>query len=93
MRYNRMSMKTITIRQPWAAFVVAGEITIGNRSCPTKHHTTILIHAAKKYDTEAMDAILREPEVPGEHYDPARRQRVEYALPTLVESMRRMGVL
>jgi hypothetical protein len=43
-------MKAISIRQPWAALIVAGIKDIENRSWPTKYRGQLLIHASKKFD-------------------------------------------
>jgi len=47
-------MKALSVRQPFALLIVAGIKDIENRSWPTKYRGRILIHAAKKVDTEAM---------------------------------------
>lgn len=53
------SMKTISIRQPWASLVVAGIKTVENRSRPTRYRGRVLIHAARTIDTDGL-AIVNE---------------------------------
>ncbi len=44
-------MKCISLRQPWAWLVFHGK-DIENRSWPTSHRGSLLIHASLKYDRE-----------------------------------------
>ena len=43
-------MKAISIRQPWAALIVAGIKDIENRSWSTNYRGKLLVHASKKFD-------------------------------------------
>lgn len=52
-------MKAISIRQPWASLIVAGVKDIENRSWPTTFRGRILIHAAQKIDTDALELVRR----------------------------------
>jgi activating signal cointegrator 1 len=54
-----MSMKVITIIQPWATLIALGEKQFETRSWATKHRGELAIHAGKKIDKEAC----REPEI------------------------------
>jgi hypothetical protein len=38
-------MKSLTLRQPWAHFIIHGQKRIENRSWPTSHRGPLLIHA------------------------------------------------
>ena len=40
-------MKTLTVRQPWASLIVAGQKTVENRSRPTAYRGPLAIHAGK----------------------------------------------
>lgn len=50
-------MKAITVKQPWASLIVHGIKDIENRTWSTKFRGRVLIHAAKKEDTLAIDVI------------------------------------
>jgi hypothetical protein len=41
-------MKVLSIRQPWAALIVAGIKDIENRNWPTRYRGPLLIHAAQR---------------------------------------------
>lgn len=48
-------MKAISLREPWAAFMIRGIKTIENRNWPTKYRGTVLVHASSwwhKAETE-----------------------------------------
>ena len=47
-------MKAISIRQPWAALIVAGIKDIENRTWQTKYRGKLLIHASQKADKEGF---------------------------------------
>lgn len=40
-------MKALSIRQPWASLIVMGIKDIENRTWPTRHRGSVLVHAAK----------------------------------------------
>ena len=42
----------ISVKQPWAALIMAGIKAVENRSKPSKHLGRLLIHASKSYDAE-----------------------------------------
>lgn len=48
-------MRALTVRQPWAHLIVAGQKDIENRSWPTRHRGRLLIHAGKQIDWNAYD--------------------------------------
>jgi hypothetical protein len=50
-------MIVITIRQPWAWAIAKGYKTVENRGWTTSHRGPIAIHAAKKWDNPAVDAV------------------------------------
>jgi hypothetical protein len=56
-------MKAISIRQPWAALIVAGIKDIENRKWSTKHRGKILIHASKKVDKSGFK-MMKEMGIP-----------------------------
>jgi ASCH domain len=41
-------MKALTVRQPWASQIIAGEKTIEWRACPIRFRGWLAIHAASK---------------------------------------------
>ncbi len=43
--------------QPWAALIVHGVKDVENRSWPTSFRGPVLIHAGKKWDDDAQDAV------------------------------------
>ncbi len=47
-----MTLKAITIRQPWARAVAGGFKTVENRGRATSHRGGIAIHAARAHDPE-----------------------------------------
>lgn len=55
-------MKAITIRQPWAALIVAGIKDIENRTWTTKYRGPLLIHAGGA-EWEPLSKLVREPAV------------------------------
>ena len=52
-----MSMKAITIKQPWASLIVAGLKGIENRTWKTNYRGRVLIHAAAKPVKEGWSAL------------------------------------
>lgn len=49
--------KALSIMQPWAGLIVHGVKDIENRSWPTRFRGPVLIHAGKKLDGDADDAV------------------------------------
>jgi len=47
--------KAITIKQPYASLIMAGIKDVENRTWPTSHRGTLVIHAGKGIVREAMD--------------------------------------
>lgn len=47
-------MKALSIQQPWAWLIVNGYKDIENRDWPTRYRGSLLIHAGKKIDAEAL---------------------------------------
>ena len=52
-------LKMISMWNPWAALLAAGEKWIETRGWPTKHRGTIGIQAAKKYNAKASEKALQ----------------------------------
>ena len=50
-------MKAISIRQPFAALIVAGIKDIENRSWTTNYRGKILVHASKKIDKSGLEVM------------------------------------
>lgn len=48
---------TITIRQPWAEFVLSGMKKVENRSWRSTHTGVLLIHTAKKFDDDWEEKV------------------------------------
>ena len=51
--------KAISIRQPWADLIIYGEKDIENRNWYTPYRGPVFIHAARSFDTQAYQWILR----------------------------------
>lgn len=51
------SIPTISIRQPWALFVLAGIKTIGNRKWNTPHRGLLIIHSPKLFDEQWQNRV------------------------------------
>lgn len=49
--------KALSIMQPWAALIVYGLKDIENRSWRTSYRGPVLIHAGKRWDDDAQDAV------------------------------------
>ena len=45
-----MSLKIISVRQPWASLIVNGHKDVENRTWPTKYRGLVLIHASLRSD-------------------------------------------
>ncbi|WP_250572668.1 ASCH domain-containing protein [Nonomuraea sediminis] len=52
-------MRMLTVRQPWAALLVAGIKDVENRSWPTPYRGRLLIHAGLKTDAEGFELMER----------------------------------
>ena len=52
------AIKCLSIQQPWAGLIVAGDKDVENRTWKTNYRGPLLIHASKKYDKDG-DAWLR----------------------------------
>lgn len=46
--------KALSVRQPWAWFILHGGKDVENRSWPTKYRGPLLIHASKFWDEEEI---------------------------------------
>jgi hypothetical protein len=55
------TIKSITIRQPWATIIAAGHKTLETRGWRTDYKGPIAIHAAKTYDDEDRWLVRRYP--------------------------------
>ena len=49
-----MTMRALSIKQPWSWLIVQGIKTIENRDWPTKFRGRFLIHAGKKLDEDGV---------------------------------------
>jgi hypothetical protein len=49
-------MKILTVRQPWASLIVAGLKDVENRPWNTKYRGRLGIHAAIRFNQDAIDA-------------------------------------
>ncbi|HZD66078.1 MAG TPA: ASCH domain-containing protein [Acidimicrobiales bacterium] len=47
-------MKALTVRQPWASLIMAGDKDVENRSFATTHRGRLAIHAAARPDPEGL---------------------------------------
>lgn len=54
-----MPARALTVRQPWAALIVAGIKDVENRTWRTSHTGLIAIHASAAYDDAQINAALR----------------------------------
>jgi hypothetical protein len=54
-------MKALTLTQPWATLVAAGEKTVETRSWLTHYRGPLAIHAAKNYPVWACELALKPP--------------------------------
>lgn len=57
-----VALPILSIRQPWAAYVVSGHKAIELRTWPTGYRGWLWIHAGKRPDTGAMDLFQLSPE-------------------------------
>jgi hypothetical protein len=55
-------LKCLSLRQPWASLIVAGEKKVENRSWYTRHRGPLLIHASKTVDLDACREHRLDPE-------------------------------
>jgi hypothetical protein len=53
-------MKMLTVRQPWAALIVAGIKPVENRTWSTEYRGPVLIHAGLKWDDRDVSDIVCE---------------------------------
>jgi hypothetical protein len=53
-------VKALSLRQPWAWLVAAGHKDVENRTWATHYRGEFLIHAAKTFDHEGYERVLRE---------------------------------
>lgn len=56
-----MSLKAITLHQPWASLITYGYKTIETRSWQTDYRGTLFIHAGKKWNRELRNLCLTKP--------------------------------
>ncbi|NKR94313.1 ASCH domain-containing protein [Rhodococcus hoagii] len=61
---TRALTKALTVKQPWAALIMAGIKDVENRAWATNHRGELLIHAGKAYDASADLSAL--PDTPGD---------------------------
>jgi ASCH domain len=52
-----LSAPVLSVRQPWASYLVSGLKTVELRSWSTRHRGWLWIHAGKKLDLEAMKLL------------------------------------
>jgi hypothetical protein len=52
-------MRMLTVRQPWAALIVAGIKDVENRPWTTRFRGSLLIHAGRKTDAEGFELMER----------------------------------
>jgi len=50
--------RILTIRQPWASYIIDGSKNVENRSKRISHRGQLLIHAGKQWDAEGIDPML-----------------------------------
>ncbi|GAA5046492.1 hypothetical protein HNP84_009731 [Thermocatellispora tengchongensis] len=50
-------MRMLTVRQPWAALIVAGIKDVENRPWTTRYRGGLLIHAGRKTDAEGFELM------------------------------------
>ena len=48
----------LTIRQPWASYIIDGSKDVENRSRRISYRGQVLIHAGKQWDAEGIDPML-----------------------------------
>ena len=59
-------MKALTVQQPWASAIVAGDKRVENRSWPTSFRGRIVIHAGGRVDPAGAAALAAAGVVVGE---------------------------
>jgi len=67
-----MTMKALTLWQPWASLVATGAKRIETRSCVTKYRGPLAIHAAKEVGADSCDSAF--PLWSSERFDEFARQ-------------------
>ena len=51
-------MKALSVKQPWASYIVQGDKNIENRKWPTNYRGRLLIHASLTFDSSAPDYVV-----------------------------------
>jgi len=54
-------VKCVSLWQPWASLLVHGKKRCETRSWPTNYHGPLLVHAAKKWNTELAEYAVSPP--------------------------------
>ena len=49
-----MKLRALTVRQPWAQWLVSGAKPTENRSWPTRYRGRLLVHAGARHDPSAI---------------------------------------
>ena len=55
---NKITLPTLSIRQPWAWLIVNGFKDIENRDWPTRFRGDFLVHAGKVFDDMSLKEII-----------------------------------
>lgn len=55
-----MTVKTLTVHQPWASLIMTGVKDVENRSQPTRHRGPLNIHAGLAVDPSEWAGVLDE---------------------------------
>lgn len=50
-----VALPVLSVRQPWASFIISGIKSVELRSWPTEYRGWLWIHAGKQPDTEALE--------------------------------------
>lgn len=61
--YNKMAMKVLSIRQPWAWLIVQGYKDVENRTWRTEFRGEFLVHAGYIFDEKGYDRVVEEMEI------------------------------
>jgi hypothetical protein len=64
-----LTMKALSIRQPWAWLIVNGHKPVENRSWPTKYTGKLLIHAGQRFEQKGVEVAKRLGITLPEHFD------------------------
>lgn len=60
-----MTLKALSIKQPWAWLIVNGYKDVENRTWRTNHRGIFLVHAGKKFDKKGYEFVRRAfPKIP-----------------------------